>query len=100
MPELDAQWTKKIKQHQDKNEVLCFVGSIDNNGKAKVGLRPYSHQHAFAHLRGSDNIILFQTKRYNDHPLIIQGPGAGAHVTAGGVFADILRLAELIRAAP
>lgn len=50
--------------------------------------------HPFANLAGSDNIISFKTRRYNEQPLVIRGPGAGAEVTAAGVFADLLRVAK------
>ncbi|EIL89517.1 bifunctional aspartokinase I/homoserine dehydrogenase I [Rhodanobacter sp. 115] len=50
--------------------------------------------HAFAHTRLTDNIVQFRTERYRDNPLLVQGPGAGPEVTAAGVFADMLRIAE------
>jgi aspartokinase/homoserine dehydrogenase 1 len=54
--------------------------------------------HPFAQLSGSDNIIAFTTQRYSAQPLIVRGPGAGAEVTAGGVFSDLLRLAAYLGA--
>lgn len=63
-----------------------------------VELRKYSKDHPFAQLSGSDNIIAFTTERYEKQPLIVRGPGAGAEVTAGGVFSDILRLASYLGA--
>lgn len=63
-------------------------------GKGQVELRRYNKDHPFAQLSGSDNIIAFKTARYTNQPLIVRGPGAGAEVTAGGVFSDILRLAS------
>ncbi|EFN50484.1 hypothetical protein CHLNCDRAFT_141817, partial [Chlorella variabilis] len=54
--------------------------------------------HPFAQLKGSDNIIAFTTQRYAKQPLIVRGPGAGAEVTAGGVFSDLLRLAAYLGA--
>lgn len=63
------------------------------NGEGRVELRRYPRSHPFAQLSGSDNIIAFTTQRYDQQPLIIRGPGAGAEVTAGGVFSDLLRLA-------
>jgi len=63
-----------------------------------VGLKRYPKNHAFAQLEGSDNIIAFQTARYKRQPLFIRGPGAGADVTAGGVFSDLLKLAAYLGA--
>ena len=63
-----------------------------------VELRRYAKSHAFAQLEGSDNIIAFTTLRYFKQPLIVRGPGAGAEVTAGGVFSDLLRLASYLGA--
>lgn len=59
---------------------------------------PTSQDHPFAQLSGSDNIIAFTTQRYSQQPLIVRGPGAGAEVTAGGVFSDLLRLAAYLGA--
>jgi aspartokinase/homoserine dehydrogenase 1 len=64
-----------------------------------VELQRYPKSHAFAQLDGSDNVIAFSTSRYKKQPLIIRGPGAGAEVTAGGVFSDLLRLASYLGAA-
>ena len=78
-------------------QVLRYVGVVDTTTKeAKVELRRYPKSHAFAQLTGSDNIILFSTSRYMKQPLIIRGPGAGAEVTAGGVFSDLLRLCTCV----
>jgi aspartokinase/homoserine dehydrogenase 1 len=68
------------------------------NKKGSVGLQRYPKNHAFAQLAGSDNIISFQTARYKQQPLFIRGPGAGADVTAGGVFSDLLKLAAYLGA--
>ena len=57
-------------------------------------MQEYDGQHPFAGLAGSDNVFAFHTQRYSAQPLVIQGPGAGAAVTAAGVFADILHVAE------
>jgi aspartokinase/homoserine dehydrogenase 1 len=61
-------------------------------------VRRYPKLHPFAQLQGSDNIIAFTTMRYAKQPLVIRGPGAGADVTAGGVFGDLLRLAAYLGA--
>ncbi len=57
-----------------------------------VVIKAVSADHPFTQLKGTDNMIVFHTRRYHDRPLIIQGPGAGAEVTAAGIFADLLRL--------
>lgn len=59
-----------------------------------VPLQQVPLSHPFANLAGSDNIISFKTRRYNEQPLVVRGPGAGAEVTAAGVFADLLRVAK------
>lgn len=81
-------------------KVLRYVGVVDVvKQKGEVKLRAYKKDHPFAQLSGSDNIIAFTTTRYKDkQPLIVRGPGAGAEVTAGGVFSDILRLASYLGA--
>lgn len=66
--------------------VACF-----ENGKAYVGIQQIPLDHPFYNLEGKDNIVLFYTERYNDQPLIIKGAGAGAEVTASGIFADVIR---------
>ena len=70
---------------------LKFVAEFDN-GNAKVGLQEISSDHPFFNLEGKDNIVLFYTNRYSEQPLIIKGAGAGADVTASGLFADIIRI--------
>lgn len=69
---------------------LKYVASY-NNGKAEVGLQHIPKDHPFYNLDGKDNIVLFYTNRYKDQPLIIKGAGAGAEVTASGIFGDIIR---------
>ena len=64
-------------------------------GKLSVSLRAVERQHSFYVLDGSNNIILLTTERYNRHPMLIQGYGAGADVTAAGVFADIMSIANI-----
>ncbi|MDP9230594.1 MAG: bifunctional aspartate kinase/homoserine dehydrogenase I, partial [Bacteroidota bacterium] len=72
---------------------LKFVARYQN-GQAAVGLQHIDAQHDFYHLYGKDNVVLFYTNRYVDQPLVIKGAGAGAEVTASGVFADIIRAAR------
>lgn len=79
-------------------EVLRFVGRVDQDGQARVDLCGYPATHPFARIQLTDNIVLFRTSRYNENPLVVQGPGAGPDVTAAGVFADLLRLASYLGA--
>jgi len=72
---------------------LKYIASLDN-GKTSVGLQSIGPNHNFANLSGKDNAVLFYTNRYADQPLVIKGAGAGADVTAAGVFADIIRAAR------
>ena len=69
----------------------CLQASNLENGKAKVGLQYIDPSHDFFHLYGKDNAVTFYTSRYVDQPLVIKGAGAGAEVTASGVFADIIK---------
>jgi len=73
---------------------LKFVASYEG-GKASVGLQHIASDSDFYHLYGKDNIVLFYTQRYPEQPLVIKGAGAGADVTASGVFADIIRVARV-----
>ena len=77
-----------------KGEKLKFVAMLDK-GKASVGLQHISKEHDFFHLYGKDNAVRFNTKRYSQQPLVIKGAGAGAEVTASGIFADIMRAARV-----
>lgn len=78
------------KSANENGNKLKFVARLEN-GKASVGLQHIDPQHDFFHLYGKDNIVRFYTHRYPDQPLVIKGAGAGAEVTASGVFADIIR---------
>ncbi len=98
--ELDAPMLSRLKSAKATGQILRFVGTIEKNGKAKVALENLPSNHSFANLTGTDNIVLFKTKRYFNQPLVIQGPGAGPEVTAAGVFADLLRLSQYLGATP
>jgi len=78
-----------------KGEKLRYIATLEN-GKAIVELRTVNAQHPFYTLSGSDNIVSFTTERYKDRPLVIKGPGAGAEVTASGVFADIMSISSYL----
>jgi aspartokinase/homoserine dehydrogenase 1 len=98
LPEFDADMTALVAAAAKKREVLRYVGRIDAAGKATVGLTGFDAKHAFANIALTDNVVRFATRRYCDNPLIVQGPGAGPEVTAGGVFADLLRLSAYLGA--
>ncbi len=83
----------RYKEATDKGAKLKFVAQF-KNGKAKTGLIEVTAEHPFYTIEGKDNIVLIRTERYGDQPLVIKGAGAGAEVTAMGVFADIIRLAN------
>ncbi len=87
--ELDAPMKAKLQP----GKVLRYVAKLEAGGKASVGLVALPIDHAFAHIRLTDNVVQFTTKRYAQNPLVVQGPGAGPEVTAAGVFADLLRVA-------
>jgi aspartokinase/homoserine dehydrogenase 1 len=82
-----------LAKSKKKNQKLKYVAELNNN-KAKVSLKSVDINHPFYNLEGSDNIVLFYTSRYSDQPLIVKGAGAGAEVTAAGIFADIIRIAN------
>lgn len=82
---------KMAKNAKDHDQKLRVVASLDK-GQAKVALEGVSGNHPFYHLEGKDNIVLFFTNRYVEQPLVVKGAGAGAEVTASGIFADILKI--------
>jgi aspartokinase/homoserine dehydrogenase 1 len=98
LPESDASMAAVLAAAGAAGQVLRYVGRIDAQGKATVGLRRLDAKHAFANIALTDNVVRFATRRYCDNPLIVQGPGAGPEVTAGGVFSDLLRLAAYLGA--
>ena len=100
LPEHDHRLAALCDEAQARGERLRFVGSVDRDGRASVRLRSVPASHPFARLDFTDNLVRFGTRRYTPNPLIVQGPGAGPEVTAGGVFADLLRLASYLGATP
>lgn len=87
LPDSDALFAAKIKSAGEKR--LRLIGDLDKDN-ASIKMVTVGPEHPFYYLSGSDNIVAIQTDRYKDNPLIIRGPGAGAHVTAGGLMADII----------
>lgn len=90
----DAQFEEKRKVLEAENKRWRFVARLDN-GKTSVGLQAVDNRHPFYDLEGSNNIILLTTARYQQYPMMIKGYGAGAEVTAAGVFADIISIANI-----
>ena len=88
---IDSVFDSKREKANSENSVLRYIATL-NEGKASISLQTVDSSHPFYSLSGSDNIISFTTERYNQTPLVIKGPGAGAQVTAAGVFADIIRV--------
>ncbi|WP_298793652.1 bifunctional aspartate kinase/homoserine dehydrogenase I [uncultured Allomuricauda sp.] len=87
----ESDFQKMYKEANDSDRKLKYVAQFEH-GKAKVGLQKIPKGHDFYNLEGSDNIVLFYTERYPNQPMIIKGAGAGANVTASGIFADIIRI--------
>ena len=84
-----------VNQAEAKGEVLRFIATLENN-KINIGVKSINKSHPFYMMDGADNVISFTTKRYHDRPLVIKGPGAGAEVTASGVFADIVAIGSYL----
>lgn len=92
--EMDESFEIRRKLLEKENKKLRFVATY-NNGKSEVGLREVESGHPFYDLEGSNNIIMITTERYNEYPMVIKGYGAGANVTAAGVFSDIISIANI-----
>lgn len=84
-----------LKKAKSEGKMLRMLASY-KTGSARVGLSSVSHDSPFASLSGSDNMIVFKTARYQDRPLVVTGPGAGAEVTAAGVFSEIIRIGNYL----
>ncbi|MBQ9640939.1 MAG: bifunctional aspartate kinase/homoserine dehydrogenase I [Bacteroidaceae bacterium] len=94
LPSLDAQFEAERKEVEAAHQRWRFVARLEN-GRGSVALRRVDEHHPLYDLEGSNNIILITTERYNQYPMLIQGYGAGASVTAAGVFADIMSIANI-----
>ncbi len=94
LPQLDEQFEKERRELVAEKKHWRFIAKYEN-GKGSVSLCKVNERHPFYHLEGSNNIILLTTERYKEYPMLIQGYGAGAGVTAAGVFADIMRIANI-----
>jgi aspartokinase/homoserine dehydrogenase 1 len=99
LPELDAGMLKRYEAARADGRVLRYVGVLDAaTQKATVGLLALEKSHPFSNINLTDNVVRFVTSRYDQNPLVVQGPGAGPAVTAGGVFADLLRVCAYLGA--
>lgn len=94
LPELDDDFERRRRELENEGKRWRYVARLDN-GKTTVGLVPVDKSHPFYHLEGSNNVILITTERYRKYPMHIEGYGAGADVTAAGVFADIMSVANI-----
>lgn len=95
LPALDTEFEKKRLVAEAENRKFRFIATLDSNGRATARLKTVGPEHPFHSLQSSNNIIAITTDRYKDFPIIIQGYGAGADVTAAGVFADIMSIANV-----
>lgn len=91
---MDVEFEELRKAAADKNEHLRFVARMDE-GAVSIGLESVDQTHPFYTLAGSNNVILITTERYNEYPMVIKGYGAGAEVTAAGIFSDIISIANV-----
>ena len=94
LPELDVDFEKRRQQLEAKGKRWRFVATMEH-GKTNVALKEVDRNHPFYNLEGSNNIVLLTTERYKEYPMQIQGYGAGASVTAAGVFANIMSVANI-----
>lgn len=98
LPAHDAVMAARFERAGAAGKVLRYVGRLTASGEATVGVVECDARHAFANIALTDNVVRFATTRYASNPLIVQGPGAGPEVTAGGIFADLLRLSAYLGA--
>jgi bifunctional aspartokinase / homoserine dehydrogenase 1 len=98
LPRSDGSMRERFENARSRGKVLRYVGRITSKGEPSVGVVEFDLKHAFANIALTDNVVRFATRWYCDNPLIVQGPGAGPEVTAGGVFSDLLRLAAYLGA--
>jgi len=98
LPEFDGEMQARFDTARARGKVLRHVGRVTAQGDARVGIAELDESASLANTALTDNIVRYTTRRYSANPLIVQGPGAGPEVTAGGVFADLLRLASYLGA--
>jgi aspartokinase/homoserine dehydrogenase 1 len=95
LAQYDSAMANQLKRAHSRGAVIRYVGTLER-GCARAGIKLFPRTHPIALTKGSDNVIAFTTKRYSRTALIVQGPGAGADVTAMGVFSDILKLVHYL----
>ncbi len=98
LPEFDAAMKQRWDEAHVRGHILRYVGRLSEADGATVRLESLPADHPFGNINLTDNIVRFESRRYSDNPLVVQGPGAGPSVTAAGVFADLLRLASYLGA--
>jgi aspartokinase/homoserine dehydrogenase 1 len=91
----DDYFTQLAEVAATEGKVLRMVASLEN-GVASIGLQSVDSTHPFYQLSGSDNMIVFTSERYKDRPLVVRGPGAGAEVTAAGIFSEIIKIGNYL----
>lgn len=91
---LDPEWDERVQKAREEGGRLQYIGLIED-GRLSVRTRWVSPESPFAQLKGTDNMVVYTTQRYNEYPLVVQGPGAGPVVTAAGILADLIKAAEL-----
>mgnify|MGYP001816869127 FL=1 len=96
LPEYDADIEAMYRDAANEGRRLRYVARFEAGGDASVGLEAVDADHPFSNINLTDNIVQFKSDRYSANPLVVQGPGAGPEVTAAGVFADLLRLANYL----
>ncbi|MEL7223230.1 MAG: bifunctional aspartate kinase/homoserine dehydrogenase I, partial [Bacteroidota bacterium] len=96
LPEYDQHFDELRLKAAKENKVLRIIASLDEKGRARIALEAVGTESPFYFLSGSDNMIAFRTERYKDRPLVVRGPGAGAEVTAAGVFAEIISIGSFL----
>jgi aspartokinase/homoserine dehydrogenase 1 len=94
IPELDLEFEKNRKKLESENKKWRFVAKFED-GIAEVGLQEVDSKHPFYDLEGSNNLVMYTTERYHEFPMLIKGYGAGASVTAAGVFADLIKVSNI-----
>jgi aspartokinase/homoserine dehydrogenase 1 len=96
----DRAIAEQVARYRDEGKVLRYLARIEPDGRTprvRVGAIPVGSEHPAFRLRGSESVVSFTTERYREYPLVVQGAGAGGAVTAAGVLADVLRVAQTLR---
>jgi len=96
LADYDEAMLQQYNKAKQEGKVLRYIASLNSDGVAEVALQSVSESDAFSNMQLTDNLVQFSSQRYAQNPLVIQGPGAGPEVTAGGVFGDLLRLATFL----